>query len=114
CATLPASPIGASAVNAFGHRPTPAPTSSSTGACSKTSAARPLRARATAAVSPPIPPPIIAIFGLMPVSSPSLPSSQSQGRVGKDAGTAAQGVLAPLPAADQCTLDVPPAGRSGV
>ena len=26
--------IGASAVNAFGHRPTPAPTSSSTGACS--------------------------------------------------------------------------------
>ena len=34
CATLPASPIAASAVNAFGHRPTPAPTSSSTGACS--------------------------------------------------------------------------------
>ena len=39
------------------------------GACSQPSAARPLRARATAVVSPPIRPPMMAIFGLTLISA---------------------------------------------
>src|SRR5262249_45840891 len=50
-------------------RPQAHPPPPSSGACKGPPAAGPWRARPPAAVSPPIPPPIIAIFGLMPIPS---------------------------------------------
>src|SRR6516164_843440 len=53
----PASPISTRIRVAFGDNWIPAPVSSSRSACSRISARKPLRARASAAVSPPIPAP---------------------------------------------------------
>jgi hypothetical protein len=48
-------------LKAFGHTAIPAPTSSSSGACSKTAGSKPSRPSASAAQSPPMPPPTITI-----------------------------------------------------